>query len=497
MRNATKHWLCLIPALHWAPNVLADYKADIGYTELHSILGAAMPTGSGVSVTQIEASSIKLTVPPSPNYPIYAPDTNNVQFAGKNFFFPGTPSTSASTHATDIGSRFYGSNALAYGIDTITSYEVNAWISSIASNTASAPINASRIANHSWVGNGDTTAGTSAILRLVDRQVQRNEYIQVVGMDNNASYKPLLGSAYNAIAVGRTDGGQDHGSDAVDSVYIAGRTRPDLVAPETTTSAATPIVSSAAALLVETGHNGASTLSHGSIDISGVGTVYNAERSETIKAALMAGADRVTNNSSTAADIDDYRNSGHETANGLDDRYGAGQLNILHSYQIIAAGEQDSTEDGGGLIDAFGFDYDGNFGGSSGGNAIATYQFAADTDLNFAASLAWNIGVSNNANLTTTLYDLNLELFDITSQATAAFSTSTADNTENLWLTLAMGHSYQLRVKSGTAENFSWDYALAWYTNPLQTAPVPLPATFFLFASAIAGLGAITRRKVS
>jgi len=71
-------------------------------------------------------------------------------------------------------------------------------------------------------------------------------------MANSPSKNSLLSSAYNMIAVGRTDGGQDFGSDAIDSVYVAGRTRPDLVAPETTTSAATPEVSAVAALLVET-----------------------------------------------------------------------------------------------------------------------------------------------------------------------------------------------------------------------------------------------------
>lgn len=495
MKNTKNRWLYIIPALYWAPGAFADYKSDIGYADLEALLGVNTPTGASVKVTQVEASAVGVA---DSAYPIYAPDTTSSQFAFKTFSFPGAASTSPSGHATGVGSLFYGNNSIANGISNITSYEANAWINSIVTNFVSVPVNGSRIANHSWVGNGDTTAHTGTILRLVDRQVQLNEFIQVVGMANSSSNNPLLGSAYNVIAVGRTDGGHDYGSDAVDSVYSAGRTRPDLVAPQTTTSVAAPIVSAATALLVEAGHSGALGLSNGSTNVNGVGTIYNAERAETIKAALMAGAERVTVNSFATANITDYRSSGHQTSNGLDDRFGAGQLNVLNSYEIIAAGEQNSQEDGGGNAGAIGlngFDYDASFGGSSGSNRIATYNFIADADLNLSASLVWNLGVSNNSSLTTTLHDLNLELFDVTTQAVSAFSESTIDNTENLWVSLIMGHSYELLVKSGETNNFSWDYALAWHTSPINTAPVPVPAAFYLFASALAGLGLVGRRK--
>jgi hypothetical protein len=227
-----------------------------------------------------------------------------------------------------------------------------------------------------------------------------------------------------------------------------------------------------------------------------VGTIYNAERAETVKAALLAGADRATHNTSTPDNIVDYRSSGHQTINGLDDRFGAGQLNILHSYQIIAGGEQDSLEDGGHPDDIglAGFDVDTAFGGLD-SNSLGTYKFAAAKALKLQAALVWNLGVSNDLNLTTTLHDLNLELFDSTAQAIAAFSASSVDNSENLWLNLASGHQYELRVKSGEASPFSWDYALAWHMSPLQSAPVPLPGAFYLFFSAVGGLGWLVRRK--
>ena len=489
MKNTKKHWLCIIPVLYWAPTVYADYKNDIGYSDLQTLLGVNTPTGAGVNVLQAEAGGT-----------VYAPDTANLQFAGKTFTLPGAASISPSGHATGVGSKFYGSNAMASGINNITSYEANAWMQSLLYSSVSAPPNGSRIANHSWVGNGNTASDTGLLLRLVDRQVQRNEFIQVVGMANSPSVNALLSSAYNVIAVGRASGNLDYGSETIDSVYVAGRTRPDLVAPESTTSAATPEVASAAALLIETGHKGGLTLSKGSTSITGVGTVYNAERSETIKAALMAGADRATNNQLGTGDIIDYRSTGHQTGNGLDNRFGAGQVNVLHSYQIIAGGEQNSQEDGGtnaGAISLNGFDYDNSFGGYFSSNKTATYKFDASNDSKLSASLVWNISVTNDAYLSTGLRNLNLELFDVTAQTTSAFSSSTLDNTENLWVDLVIGHNYELKVKSGESGNFSWDYALAWHINPtlINTSSVPVPGAFYLFGSAIAGLALACRRK--
>ena len=73
--------------------------------------------------------------------------------------------------------------------------------------------------------------------------------------------------------------------------------------------------------------------------------------------------------------------------------------------------------------------------------------------------------VTNDGTLGTGLPNLILELFDVTSQSISAFSSSTYDNTENIWVDLAMGHSYELLVKSAEANYFSWDYSLAWHIS--------------------------------
>jgi hypothetical protein len=331
----------------------------------------------------------------------------------------------------------------------------------------------------------------------VDRQVALNEYIQVVGLTNGPGNSPLLGgSGYNVIAVGRTDGGHQQGSVPVagDSLYGAGRTVPTLVAPQGSTSAATPVVSAAAALLVQTGHAGGLTLSTGSTTISGIGTIYDAERSETVKATLMAGADRHTANTSTTANITDYGSAGYATANGLDSRYGAGQVNIFNSYNILAGGEQHSFQNGGRDISLLGFDYAGAFGGLNGSPRTASYFFNANSNLTLFASLVWNISVSNDAALTTTLHHVNLSLFDVTTNTFSGTSASKLDNTQNLFLKLLLGDRYELQVTTDEAGNFSQDYALAWRME-LSPSPVPIPASAWLFATGVMSLLALTRRR--
>jgi hypothetical protein len=50
---------------------------------------------------------------------------------------------------------------------------------------------------------------------------------------------------------------------------------------------------------------------------------------------------------------------------------------------------------------------------------------------------------------------MNLELLDVTTQTTSAFSSGTLDNTENIRVNLVSGHSYKILVKSGEKNDFS------------------------------------------
>jgi hypothetical protein len=182
----------------------------------------------------------------------------------------------------------------------------------------------------------------------------------------------------------------------------------------------------------------------------------------------MAGADRITHNT-TSANLSGYRGApANRTANGLDRRYGAGQLDIRNSYRILAAGEQASTEDGNpaSAVPALGFDFDPHFGGAAGSNATATYPLAVQaTPSVLSATLAWSLDVAGGGagdfDPAATLSNLDLQLVDLDNgQAVVASSASTADNSETLWLVVPANAHYALRVvRTGSVD---WHFAIAW-----------------------------------
>ncbi|MEW6664930.1 MAG: hypothetical protein AB1512_06885 [Thermodesulfobacteriota bacterium] len=469
--------LLLVCVLSIGRAVEAGYKDDMGFTHLQTELGGSMPTGSGVTATQVEART-SYGDPLGP----YMPNPADSQFSGKTIIKKTSDSVSGfSGHATTVGQLFYGNiSSLSPGITNIDCYEANHFISNGFLHfgysyqpgytfSASDRASPSRVANHSWVGTG----ALSDILGRLDYVVETDGFIQVVAPDNSTSNKPLLISAFNSISVGRSDGGHQRGSVAVDSTYTAGRVKPDLVVPYSPTSYVAPLAASAAAILLQAGKDPSLSMDPVQSYTTNRDSelIRNAERSEVVKAAMMAGASRRPPNSG----VTDYRlDPLDQSPNGLDPRFGAGQLNVYHSYHIIAAGEQNSAEDypaGQGEIGRNGFDFDPFFGGNDGSNSTASYHFTTDQDHRvLCASLVWNIDINggtwNNFNNSANLYNLDLLLHDVTDPQNpllVASSSGTGDNTENLWVPLQPGRSYRLQVTPGQGQaSFRWDYALAW-----------------------------------
>ncbi|MEZ5543208.1 MAG: hypothetical protein R3F42_14395 [Pseudomonadota bacterium] len=463
--------------------VRADYKADIGYTRLSQELGANTPDGSGVPVTQAEAATAVVPIGLI-DYPVYLPDGNTPEFAGKTIIArSGIEAGTYSAHATNVGKTFYGStSSIAPGILHVDAIWADHWLQSGFLNygaNARPLISSSRIANHSWIADANDPAINSELLRRADWAIATDEYINCVGIKNTATVnQPILSGAYNVIAVGKSDGLNGIGTTAVDADYVAGRARPELVAPKGTSSNAVPVVAAAAALLLEYGSSNpglATDPVQASTTNRNGDTIYNTGRSEVIKAVLMAGADRSTANTS-APDISDYRADPlNRTGNGLDRRFGAGQVNIYNSFKILQAGEQNSNEDlGAGSIGSAGFDYDPSFGGAGASNSTASYHFATGAgQVLLATTLAWNININagNGPNFTgsATRYDLDLYLYDITgTPVPVASSASLVDNTETIWTILPAGRQYRLEVVPKPGQGiFAWDYALAWRMTDL------------------------------
>lgn len=478
-------FLTLSPTL-----ALAQIRVDTGYNALSAQLGGAVPTGAGVVVTQVEA--------PSGGYQPSSTTSGTGNFEGKTFAFRSSAST-LSGHAAAVGNNFYGnSSALAPGITTIDSYEAGDWLgvnpgvnsNVLQYNTPNNPLvslNGSRVVNHSWIYTGANYLQALELLERNDWLIATDDIIQVAGTNNGSSSinQALFAYGANTISVGLSN--LNHGKGTPTALTPTGtgghqvyglqgtyqHPRPDLVVPESATSWATPVVGSAAALLIQASKDNPtwSTTSYVSPRIP-TQTIRAADTSEVIRAALLAGADRMYYNTDGVRLLD-YRGSASvEAANGLDTRVGAGQLNIRNSYNILAGTQQIGAATGNGtaIADA-GFDYDAAFGGDASSNNVAKYTFTGGwTGQNFAAALVWNAnieigditgfgGVESAANI----HDFNLKLWDIStvgSPVLVAQSISDRENTENIFTSLVAGKNYQLEVSSVNLVN--WDYGLAW-----------------------------------
>lgn len=461
----------------------ADYFDDVGIAPLRDELGAALPTAAGVPVMIVEADRNA-----DASIVEYAPDPDDPEFAGQNLTVGESgPRVHApySAHATGVGRRFFGQrSSVASGIDRIAVYATPAWLGSafLRLGELRRPKAAvSRVAAHAWVGSADRDiagAANAEALRRVDWLIDRDELLHVVGF-NGSSRSPLLGDAENVLAVAHTATDRHRDTLAVDMHYVAGRTRPHLVAPDKTPSGATGRVASAAAMLIGIGHD-EPPLSRGSTRTRAGRRIYNAERAEVIRAVLMTGADRTTANGD-GVNITDYRLAARDrAANGLDRRYGAGQLNVRRSYRILTAGEQDSREDGRsrGRIARAGFDYDASFGGRGGSNEQATYALATGADGGvLTVTLVWNLEVVGG-----TLFfgqhavarDLDLVLDDVSGgrRRNVAVSRGRLDSNETLRVALAPGHDYEISVRPGENQlPFDRDYALAWQVTAAPADP--------------------------
>ncbi|MEO6846982.1 MAG: PEP-CTERM sorting domain-containing protein [Chthoniobacterales bacterium] len=440
----------------------ADYKDDIGYTQLVLELGGSIPTGTGVNVTQIEA-------PLTNGGTNYAPDTTNSAFTGKTFIFPVSGST-VSSHATTVGGYFYGSNSTAPGISQVTVFNVNDWIgsSSLRTSLPIAPaISTGKVQNSSWIGTTDTGSVDTEILERYDYQINRDGVIAVVGVNNGVSSVPnLLAAGYNSIAVGLSSGNSSSGTTSPTLSFIYGnpRQKPDIVVPTDATSWATAIVSSSAALLVSSAPNA------------------NAMRPEVIRATLMAGATKTGLGGTWT----------HTQTVPLDSTYGAGQLNIYNSYHIQQAGQFAGQTTAVSMVGNTGWDL-----GTAQSASPEYYFFHVSTLSDFSAVLTWNVNVSANFNwstITPTLANLDLFLYNangltigsLVDQSISGAASSTSENVELLWeQNLAVG-DYAIKITSDTTQQ----YGFAWQT-------IPEPSTWMLLIFGVIFTGVMIRRSQS
>lgn len=302
-------------------SVAQDSTFDqIGYTALLERLGAATPTGAGIGVGQVEASSGGS----------YGPDQTDSEFDGVTFTsHAGTPG--ASGHATTVGKNYYGSvTSIAPGVPNAHLFEANAFLNTGYLNYGTNEIPESppfgmEVFNLSFIGE---TSVDAQLLRRADYAAHAYGTLWCVGVNNGVSSTTpaLFSGMFHAIAVGVTSG--DHGFN--DQTIDGGpRMKPDLVAPAQYTSFATPIVASCGVLLHEVTETDPQLTSNS-----------NASRTQVMKAILMGGA---THN---AAWTNNPVESGVErgvTHRPIDEVFGAGVVNIDRAHRMMTGYEQNGS----------------------------------------------------------------------------------------------------------------------------------------------------------
>ncbi|NNF67798.1 MAG: hypothetical protein HKM98_09855 [Gammaproteobacteria bacterium] len=437
---------------------------DVGFSRLQAELGEKMPRTADIVIAQVE-SSLAVDHDKDETTPAIAswmPDPGNRNLRRHDIVdMSAAPAGIYSGHATAIARRMIGrgrDQGMVQDIQQLQAFSVGHWMGRGFLNAGSRlkpNPGQVRLVNHSWASNSHD----SRILRRADWVIDQSEVIQVIGVRNAAGKQnhALFAALNNAIVVGRSDGLHSIGAPAIDRVYPAGRSRPHLVAPLSTGSAAAPTVASAAILLLAAAADPSlsfrSTLAGNRPTLE----IYDAGRSEVIRAVLMAGADRETDNS-THGNIKAYRaDAENRSTNGLDKRFGAGQLNVYHSWQILQAGEQEGQP---GLC---GFDYEPGLKG----------QFRKSYDLPavsgssmIAATLSWNLlfPATERFDSSAILNNLNLEFYEVDEAGARMIrdSASASDNTETIYQRLDPDKRYKLVVVSADTLMKTQDFAIAW-----------------------------------
>jgi len=423
-------------------NLSAAYKDDVRYTELANELNLrsiSVPTGGGVGVTQVESyfNAVEAFVPSSAS-----------EFTGKTIT-DQTGGGTTSDHATWVGQNLYGNiTSIAPGISTINVYSSNDWLDNRGWLNNEPEIETNPLQNHSWIF--DTTS-TNASIRM-DYAIGRDGFLSCAGLNNkNSTTVPsTYGSIYNGITVGRTDGGHSRGGTVYDT---AGRTKPEIVAPggipgsnpaTQFTSFATPIITAAAAFLIDAAGSNAA-----------------AKDQLTLKALLLAGADK-----SISASWD------QTPTRPIDEVYGAGELDIYESYFIQQAGQQSANS----TIEQRGWN---KASLSNNGSHTYTLQILDGFVLrNISALITWNrIVAKTGPNYNPSLADLSLSLKDDSDNSTLQSSDSPVDNIEHIW----RGASSELSVGTYSlvvATDDAVDYAIAWRSELYQDYTLWVGANF-------------------
>lgn len=433
------------------PTLAAGIADETGWTALIARVGASnVPDGSTLVVGMAEA-----------NTPGYKPDANHAELLGKMFVLKSGASNN-SGHATTVARHFFGfATSITPGISTIQCYSAAHFLGSGFLNgegASFAPKTAGwGILNNSWIATASKT-----YLRKMDFAIGDQNLIVCSGVNNGTGPLdvPIFSHLFNGIAVGRSDGNHRAGGTLV-GYDKAGRMKPELVAPASATSFATPLVSGAAALMRATATTHPGLLGD-----------PNAARADLIKATLMAGA---THRPGWANDAPTSGASRGLSTQPLDALYGADQIDVNRSHWILTGGEEagaatvataapgrhagwDTVVIPEGESRFWRFDVEAVKPTVS---VLATWNRTLEPDFSafHVPTLDLELwSVDAQGALTSLVGDPGLPIFG----AGNVRSESVKDNLEHLYLQDLQPGTYALELTRATDGEGDWDVALAW-----------------------------------
>lgn len=424
----------------------AGLKEDSGWTELNARLGANMPTGAGVPVLHVE-----LTNSGSGNRyvaPVHTPFTpppdstsfvGSLDYAGKTFTLFSASLGTSSSHARGVAGGWYHlTTGLSPGVTTIHCLLGNDFYTRVNGETLH-EISTAPIQNHSWITGDPATAEVRDFLRKYDKYLATHGAIAMTGLANwntagVAGIPPSLAPAYHGIAVGRSDGLHKTGTVPAGSDG-PGRMKPDLVSvgspPDQATSWSTGAVSGIVTLLWQ-----------------GLAEDYPAvtgfHRAMAAKAVAIAGADK--------SKFPLWQRA--SSATPYDATWGAGEADILRSWEILAGGIA-----GPGTITGHGWQSES----PPPGTAVRTRSFHVPPGkfATLSCALVWN-RTFDEETYEPSLRNLGLALRRVSAPAaTIDSSDSAVDNVEYL-------HHYHLPAGDYALDVTNLDetaHAVAWHLS--------------------------------
>jgi len=444
------------------------YKEDVGYNKLKNEVGAGLANGAGVNVAIAEAN---VGVAGTNTYFL---TTTDPEFGGKTFIdVSATSPRNDSGHATGVGQLFFGNtSSMSPGVSNIQVYFADDFVFNKQRNLQNGvnplAISPFSVMNHSYIATDFTVPRALDSNARLDYTVARDKFTSVVALGNGGALPQIYGQSYNSIVVGLSNGGHSHG---VTDVGVAGRVKPDIVSPRGTTSEATPLVSSAAALLHQAANDFGSP---------------NARNSEVMKAIIMTGATKDT--------LPAWTNT---STRPLDSVFGAGQLNVYNSYRILEAGETNglinipitNTANNSGLQ---GWDYGTSI--TPGTPQYWNFNVASGQMISEASILlTWNAQYKNaNGDFDSNLSLANMDLKLFTSNngvlgAEIGASSSLVDNVEHIYFKNLSAGLYTIAVNS----NLNTSFGLAW---SITAVPEPSSIVFLCFVGLIVSCRALRER---